>query len=49
MADSRTEIPFLCYEICLKETRMLRGAQSEVSKILNGYENVYINIYFFLT
>ena len=41
----------LCYEECLKEcgltileTRRLRGDQIEVSKILNGYENINRNI-----
>ena len=30
------------------ETRRLRGDQIEVLKILNGYENIYINILFSL-
>ena len=28
------------------ETRRLRGDQIEVFKILNGYENIYSNIFF---
>ena len=43
----------ISYEMCLREcglttleTRGLRGDQIEVSKILNGYENIDINIFF---
>ena len=28
------------------ETRRLRGDQTEVFKLLNGYENIYINIFY---
>ena len=43
------------YEECLKEcglttleTRRLKGDQTEVFGILNGYENIYRNIFFSL-
>ena len=43
----------ISYEMCLKqcglttlETRRLRGDQIEVFKILNGYENIYRNMFF---
>ena len=47
------ELRYLSYEECLKEcglttleTRRLRGDQIEVFKILNGYENIYRNMFF---
>ena len=46
------ELRNLSYEECLKEcglttleTRRLRGGQIEVFKILNGYENIYRNVF----
>ena len=49
------ELRDLSYEERLKEcglttleTRMLRGDQIEVFKILNGYENIYRNMFFSL-
>ena len=42
----------ICYEMRLREcglttleTRRLRGNQIEVFKVLNGYENIYKNIF----
>ena len=50
-----SELRDLSYEERLKEcglatieTRRLRGDQIEVFKILNGYENIYRNIFFSL-
>ena len=46
------ELRYLCYEECLKEcglttleTRRLREYQTEVFKILNGYENIDRNVF----
>ena len=49
------QLRYLRYEECLNkyglttlETRRLRGDQTEVSKILNGYENIDRNMFFSL-
>ena len=46
LRDISYEMPLREYGLTTLETRRLRGDQMEMSKILNGYENIERNIFF---